>query len=172
MTAGLVLAFLGYLLVWAAVKGVHPWAPIVEAFGGTIPPAPGASINPQGGVGTEPYGPPTQSGGLTPAALAAKAAIEQTYPNLTYRGGFVCRHEIPHSGQPSEDWSEHAWGNAIDFGEPGQEADMRKLMVWATLNKLRYRIVNIIGPGSAVVTVHLDFAPSHDGQTPPCAGSA
>lgn len=172
MTAGLVLAFLAYLLIYAGVKGVHPWGPIVEAFGGQAPPPPGGSNAPDAGqsVGT---GPVTGSaaGQLTPEAAKAKAAIEQTYPDLGYLGGYNCRHIRPHDGSESDEWSEHSWGNAIDFSGPA--ALMRKLIVWANLphNKLRYKINNVIPPGSAVNAVHIDFFPSHAGQTPPCAGS-
>jgi hypothetical protein len=179
VTAGLLLAFLGYLLVYAGIKGVHPWAPIVEAFGGTAPPPPGsrsatpdATGSPGGGI-TEPrQGRSTGAGtgGLTRRAEVCKAAIEQTYPDLAYLGGPVCRKIIPHDGGESDVWSEHAWGNAIDFSGPGWL--MRKLIVWANLphNKLRYGIYEVIPPGSAVNAVHIDFVPNHAGQTPPCAG--
>ncbi len=179
MSAGLLLAFLGYLLVYAGVKGVHPWAPIAEAFG-AAPPAPpggrntGPGINPKtGGVGLAPgeqYGPPTEStGGLTPAAAKAKAAIDQTYPDLAYLGGPSCRCIKPHDGGTSSEVSEHAWGNAIDYGGPA--ALMRKLIVWGNLphNRLRFKIANVIPPGAAIDAVHIDFLPSHTGQPCPCS---
>lgn len=180
MTAGLVLAFLGYLLVYAGVKGVHPWAPIVQAFGGVPPAPPGGKstapgINPAtGGVGLAPgdqYGPPTEAvGGLTVRAARAKEAIDRTYPDLAYLGGPSCRCINPHDGGGSATVSEHAWGNAIDYG--GSERLMGKLMVWASLphNKVRFHINNVIGPGSEVNAVHLDFMPSHAGQPCPCPG--
>lgn len=183
MTAGLVLAFLGYLLVWASVKGKHPWAPVVKAFGGT-PPAPpgthsgtpdksgGPAIDPDtGGVQGGTYGPQTEStGGLTHAAAAAKAAIDRTYPDLAYLGGPSCRCIRPHDGGSSSTVSEHAWGNAIDYGGPA--VLQRKLLVWANLphNRLRFRINNVIPAGSAVDAVHIDFLPSHAGQPCPCSG--
>jgi hypothetical protein len=171
MTAGLVAAFLGYLLVWAAVKGVHPWAPIVEAFGGTPPPSPGSSgtRRPHGGPGGGP-GPGAGPGGLTMRAARCKLAIDRTYPGLDYLGGPACRKIIPHDGGTSDTWSEHAWGNAIDYG--GSAELMRKLIVWANLNKVRYQINNVIPPGAAVNVVHIDFLPSHAGQVPPCAGGS
>lgn len=49
MTAGLVIVFLGVLLVDAALRGVAPWSPILEAFGAapipaqTYPQAPGGA---------------------------------------------------------------------------------------------------------------------------------
>lgn len=179
MTAGLILAFLAYLLIYAGVKGQHPWGPIVEAFGGKAPPPPGTRSktpdNPEGkggGLATEPKGGAgIGSSGLTRAAQMCYDAIRRTYPDLIYVGGFVCRQIIPHDHAPTGDepWSEHAWGNAIDF--EGPPTMMRKLIVWANLpqNKLRFKINNVIPPGSAVPAVHIDFFPSHTGQVPPCA---
>jgi hypothetical protein len=43
MPLGLVLIFGGALLVIGAVRNEHPWSPIVKAFGGTPPPAPGSA---------------------------------------------------------------------------------------------------------------------------------
>lgn len=170
MTIGLVLLLAAYILIYAGVKGVHPWGPIVEAFGGKAPPPPGSTSEAPGRTkqAAAGYEPVVAAGGLTDRAAACKEAIDRQYPNLEYLGGFNCRHIIPHGGGESSEWSEHAWSNAIDYG--GDAGTMRKLMVWATLNKVRFRIVNIIPPGSAVNAVHLDFAPSHTGQTPPCAG--
>jgi hypothetical protein len=69
MTAGLLLAFLGYLLVYAGVKGVHPWGPIVEAFGGKAPPPPGSSNVPASSLATVPsVGGTAQAPGTTTAA--------------------------------------------------------------------------------------------------------
>ncbi len=181
MTAGLVLAFLGYLLLNAAVKGVHPWAPVVEAFGGTAPPPPGSSGGPGPGSGgssagaTEHGGGPGggTTGGLTTWASTLKAAIEQTYPSLQYEGGFNCRRIIPHDRAPSSDdpWSYHAWGQAVDF--TGSAAMMAKLVVWGNLphNRIRFHINEVIRPGSYVNAVHLDVLPIHAStDTPPCAG--
>lgn len=182
MTAGLLLAFLAYLLLYAGVKGVHPWGPIVESFGGKAPPPPGSKSGTPDrpaksgegvGIASEPKGGGgIGSSGLTRNAQAAYDAIRATYPGLLYVGGPNCRRIIPHDHAPTGDepWSEHAWGNAIDFEGPA--ALMRKLMVWANLPhiKLRYKINNVIPPGSAVPAVHIDFFPSHTGQTPPCAG--
>jgi len=181
VTAGLILAFLAYLLIYAGVKGVHPWGPIVEAFGGQAPRPPGGS-NVPGASATggppnlapgEVLGPPTEAtGGLTPAAAKAKVAIDETYPDLGFLGGPSCRKIKPHDGSESDVWSEHAWANALDYGGPA--ALMRKLVVWANLphNRLRFKINNVIPPGSAINSVHIDFFPSHTGQTPPCAGGA
>jgi hypothetical protein len=174
VTAGLLLGFIAYLLIYAGVKGIHPWGPIVEAFGGQAPAPPGSRSTgpdgPSGGsIGT---GPTTGSAAtLTDAAAKAKAAIERLYPDLHYQGGYVCRTINPHDGGTSDEWSEHAWANAIDF--TGSSVLMRKLLVWANLphNRLRFKINNVIPPGSSVNSVHIDFFPSHSGQTPPCAGS-
>lgn len=178
MTAGLILAFLGYLLVYSGIKGVHPWKPLVEAFGGQGPPAPGtdnvpggARTRPHGGPGGGP-GPGAGPGGLTLRAYRCKLAIDQTYPDLAYLGGPDCRRIKPHdrAPKPNDPWSEHAWGNAIDYSGPA--GLMAKLVVWASLPhiRLRFGINNVIPPGSAVNAVHIDFLPSHAGQTPPCAG--
>lgn len=180
MTAGLVLAFLGYLLVYAGVKGVHPWAPIVEAFGGTAPAPPGGKnrgpgiVPGTGGVGLAPgeqYGPPTEAtGGLTVRAARAKEAIDRTYPDLGYLGGPSCRCIKPHDGGSSDIVSEHAWGNALDYGGPA--ALQRKLVVWGNLphNRIRFGINDVIPGGSEIDAVHIDFMPSHAGQPCPCAG--
>lgn len=184
MTAGLVLAFLGYLLVWAGVKGEHPWAPVVKAFGGTPPPPPGGrsgspGINPKtGGVQLAPgevVGPPTEAtGGLSRAAARAKEAIDRTYPDLAFLGGPSCRCIRPHDGGSSSVVSEHAlWpggANALDYGGPA--ALQRKLVVWANLphNRVRFRINNVIPAGAAIDAVHIDFFPSHAGQPCPCSG--
>lgn len=178
MTAGLLLGFLAYLLIYAGVKGVHPWGPIVEAFGGRAPAPPGTrsgSPDTVANAGTEAagaiQGPPSAGDGtLTDPAARAKAAISKLYPDASYLGGWSCRHINPHNGGTSDEWSEHAWANAIDFGGPSYI--QRKIMVWANLphNRLRYKINNVIGPGSAVNAVHIDFFPSHTGQVPPCAG--
>lgn len=172
MTAGLVLAFLGYMLVYAAVKNEHPWASVVRAFGGQPPPPPG-STNEAPGHSQAPGGAGVVQapGFLTPPAQKALAAITDTYPDLAYQGGFNCRRIIPHDGGTSDEWSEHAWGNALDFTGPA--VLMRKLVAWANVPhiKLRYKIANVIPPGSAVNSVHIDFVPSHTGQTPPCASA-
>ena len=174
MTAGLLLGFIAYLLIYAGVKGVHPWGPIVEAFGGQAPAPPGSrSTGPDGDSGTSiGTGPTTGSAAtLTDAAAKAKAAIERLYPDASYLGGYSCRHIIPHDGGESDEWSEHAWANAIDFGGP--TVIQRKIQVWANLphNRLRFKINNVIPAGSAVNAVHIDFFPSHAGQSPPCAGA-
>ncbi len=64
MTAGLVIAFLAYMLIYAGVKGVHPWAPIIEAFGGKAPPPPGSVSTVKG---TTPAGGTAQAPGTTTA---------------------------------------------------------------------------------------------------------
>ena len=179
MTAGLVLAFLGYLLVWAGVKGEHPWAPIARAFGGTPPPPPGGRSGSPGAPATgapnlapgEVVGPPTEAtGGLSRPAAKATAAIDRTYPDLAFLGGPSCRCIRPHDGGSSSVVSEHAWANALDYGGPA--ALQRKLVVWANLphNRVRFKINNVIPPGASINAVHIDFFPSHSGQPCPCPG--
>jgi cell wall-associated NlpC family hydrolase len=43
MPLGLVLIGGGVMLLWGAFTGEHPWAPVVQAFGGTPPAAPGGA---------------------------------------------------------------------------------------------------------------------------------
>lgn len=112
------------------------------------------------------------SGGTTPAGIPLTTVkfqhdIFQQFPNASFMGICSCRHIIPHDGGTSSIWSEHSWGNAIDVG--GSATLMNQIMAWAQRNKAHYSINNIIGPGSAVNCVHVDFFPSHAGQTPPCA---
>lgn len=45
MPLGFVLLASGALLLIGAVTGHHPWAPLVEAFGGTPPPDPGSGVS-------------------------------------------------------------------------------------------------------------------------------
>lgn len=178
MPLALVGLFLGYLLVHAAVKNEHPFAQIVTAFGGVAPPVPGRSAtgllqpggNPAGvqGPGT---GPSTGTSAGTPRVQAFREAVRAKFGDqLTSAGVCACRKIIPHNGGSSSRWSEHAWCNAEDY--KGSAAAMARLMVFANLNRRRYGLVNIIPPGASVNVVHVDFAPSHTGQTPPCAAAA
>lgn len=168
MTIGLLAAFLGVVLIDAAIRGVRPWCPLVEAFGGACEGShdermamatTGQHIAHSGSSG---------SGELTARAEAFRDAVERQYPQANYLGGFSCRTIRPHGGGSSDQWSEHAWANAVDFG--GSADVMRRILVFANLNRNRYGINNIIPPGSAVNAVHVDFMPGHSGQTPPCAG--
>ncbi len=80
----------------------------------------------------------------------------------------VCRTIIPHDGGTSSTWSEHSWGNAFDVA--GSATQMATLMGWLEARRSFFAINNLIGPGSAVNVVHVDFFPSHAGTVPPCAG--
>ncbi len=80
----------------------------------------------------------------------------------------VCRTIIPHDGGTSSTWSEHSWGNAFDVA--GSASQMAMLMGWLEARRSFFQINNLIGPGSAVNVVHVDFLPSHAGTVPPCAG--
>lgn len=74
MTSGLLLAFGGLLLLIGAINNEHPWTPVVNAFGGTPPPAPGsaalasATDTSVGGNTAPAPGTMPSSGGVTPAA--------------------------------------------------------------------------------------------------------
>ena len=167
MTPGLLAVFLGVLLVDAAVRGVHPWCPILEAFGAECPPAPGAAalaVATGGATSTTHSG----VGELTAAAAAFHAEVTQRFPQARYLGGFSCRTIRPHDGGSSSTWSEHAWSNAVDY--TGTPKIMARIGAFAQLNRNRFDVNNVIPPGSAINAVHIDFLPSHAGQTPPCAG--
>lgn len=176
MPLALLALFVGYLLINAGIRNEHPWASVVQAFGGSPPGPPGISpgqadsITPPGqGTGTGPVqGPPTQGG--TAAVQAFDEAVFGKFgSSLESAGVCACRTIIPHGGGSSSTWSEHAWCNAKDYR--GSAATMARLMVWANLHRKGpgWQIVNLIGPGTSVNVVHVDFAPSHAGQTPPCA---
>jgi hypothetical protein len=61
------VAVIGYTLVYAGLKGVHPWCPFLQAFGTPCPPAPG-STSPLAGGGVSPGPGPTPPGGSSGAA--------------------------------------------------------------------------------------------------------
>jgi len=177
----LLALFVGYLLINAGIRNQHPLAEIVQAFGGAPPGPPGVSpgqpgsvsepgqgINPAtGGVAGGEYGPPSGEAAVQKfhAAVVAKFGDQ-----LHSVGVCACRTIKPHSGGSSSQWSEHAWCNAEDWG--GSAGAMARLMIFANLNRRKYKLVNIIPPGASINVVHVDFAPSHRGQTPPCAAAA
>lgn len=184
MTLGLVVGFMGILLAYSAIRDEHPWCPILTAFGRPCPPKPGgegpgkvlAAAASLAGLTGNPN--PTTTGspgggtpsGLTKRAAAFKAAVESKIAGAAanYLGGVACRTIRPHDGSTSTTISEHAWGNAVDYGGP---TDLQhRVYAFAMTNKLRYGIVNIIPAGSAINAVHIDFAPSHAGQPCPCSG--
>jgi len=178
MTLGLVTGFLGILLAYSAIRDEHPWCPILQAFGKSCPPKPGgesplAAMRSAGtavaGIipGTGSPGGSTPSG-LTQRAAAFKAAVEAAIPGAAanYLGGLVCRMIHPHDGGTSSTVSEHAWGNAVDYG--GSTQLQHRIYAFAMAGKIRFGIINIIPAGSAVDAVHVDFAPSHAGQPCPC----
>jgi hypothetical protein len=170
----LLALFVGYLLINAGIRNEHPWAEIVQGFGGAPPGAPGISPGQPGSItppgqprGGETAGRVGTSSG-TPAVQAFDAAVQAKFPGLFEDAGVcACRTIIPHNGGSSDNWSEHAWCNAKDYR--GSAANMARLMIFANVNRRRYKLVNVIPPGTAVNVVHVDFAPSHSGQTPPCA---
>lgn len=170
---GLIALGLGALFVNAAVKGEHPWAAPARAFGVDEPAAPGGpTINPRGGVGTEPYGPPSAGGGAgssipSERANRVMADVLRRFPGATSLGICSCRRIRPHDGGTSSAWSPHAWCDAGDIG--GSADTMRRVVVWLNVHRLTYGLVNIIPPGSAVNSVHYDFG-NHPG-TPPCAAN-
>jgi len=175
MPLALLALFVGYLLINAGIRNEHPWASVVQAFGGSPPGPPGispgqaGSISPPGqgviqGPGT---GPLTGTSDGTPAVQRFDAAVRARFGDrLTSAGVCACRKIIPHNGGSSNMWSQHAWCNAKDY--KGSAAAMAALMIFANANRRKYHLVNIIPPGTAVNVVHVDFAPAATG-TPPCA---
>jgi hypothetical protein len=173
----LLALFVGYLLINAGVRNQHPWAEIVQAFGGSPPGAPGVSPGQPDSITPPGQGPIQGPPGLGPEAgtsqgtLAVQAfdrAVMATRfgKRLTNVGVCACRTINPHSGGSSSTWSQHAWCNAKDYG--GSAVAMAQLMVFANANRRRYKLANIIPPGSAINVVHVDFLPAGKG-TPPCA---
>lgn len=176
---GMIGAALGLLLVNAAVKGEHPFAPISRAFGLSDPPAPGASASALVGdtltqVG-ETVGTAVSAAGDTASRVRAfKAAITDRFPGLRFAGECACRHIIPHDRAATNDepWSQHAYNvgggecNAVDYS--GSDDEMRRATAWCNLNKVRFGIANVIPPGSAVNALHVDFAPNRTGD-PGCS---
>lgn len=170
------VAVVAYSLIYAGIKGVHPWCPFLEAFGGTCPPPPGstsplAQMPPQGG-GAPPPGGGSGGGdgsGSTPNNNTARAQIEAEFPDLIDLGHGVCCKKLGTSGcsTPGPPWSQHAWGNAVDYRVPSGQ--MAELVAWVTIHVacLGHILPNEPGPG----LIHIDFTPQGLG-TPPCAGGA
>ena len=170
MTLGLVTGFLGILLAYSAIRNEHPWCPVLTAFGKPCPPKPGGAgplaalaDRAAGLVGGQAVVPGTGQALVD----AFWAAAQRKFPNVENAGVCACRHIIPHDGGTSDTWSEHSWCNAIDLR--ADATTMAKIMLWANVVKVKFKINNIIGPGSAVAVVHVDFLPSHAGEVPPCA---
>jgi hypothetical protein len=177
MPLALLALFAGYLLVNAAVRNEHPWCEIVRAFGGSCPPAPGVSgsgevtpgtqtpIDPKtGGIEGGTYGPGAGEAydAATPAAAAFAAEVFAKF-NVSNAGICTeCRTIRPHNGGSSSTISQHSFCNAVDVR--GSAASMARVMVWATANRRRLHIRNLIPPGTSVNVVHADFNPPVQGS--------
>lgn len=140
MVAGLLLAFVGYVLVYAGIKGIHPWAPIVEAFGGKAPPPPGGE--PVGGGGPSPStdvlhgGGQYETGGTAPLRIILGAL--NAIPGWTL--GDVCATSGHVEG------SEHYACNAADISGDAKTLDrVRRYLVGAGKTHL-LPIHCVIGP--------------------------
>lgn len=173
MTLGLVVLFIGALLVESAIRDEHPWCPILTAFGRPCPPKPGGDspLSVMQSVTQTIVGQATAGADLAGAnklVAAFDAALVKKFPHAQNAGICACRKIIPHDGGTSDIWSQHAWCNAVDWR--ADPATMAAIMRWAAVNAARFKIANIIGPGSAVAVVHVDFLPTRTG-TPPCASS-
>lgn len=162
MIAGLILVIVGIGAIAFALTGEIPGIGTLglPAGGGGEPTSDVGRGSPRPGFGPG-FGVPT------PRAAAFSAVVKVRFPGLRSLGICSCRKIIPHSGGTSPYWSEHSWCNAEDW--TGSAADMAALMAFARRNRSRFGIVNVIGPGPACNCVHIDYAPNHAGQVPPCA---
>lgn len=178
----LLTLFTGYLLVNAAVKNEHPLASIITAFGGSAPPVPGRDPLEGAVEAGRQTGSPPKQGGETSGAVGTSAGtsevqafhaavVDRFGDQLTSAGVCACRTIRPHSGGSSSTWSQHAWCAAEDWR--GSAAAMARLMAWGSRPSIRrrYKIRNLIPPGTAINVVHVDFNPPRTG-TPPCAKAA
>lgn len=106
----------------------------------------------------------------TREAQLIAAAIDQRYPQATDLGIYSCR---PIRGEyaQSDDWSQHAWGNALDRGHPDPSV-LQDMHNWAqqarrrgTLPIGRHDGAILLYPGQSI---HIE-GPEQTGL-PPCAG--
>lgn len=69
----------------------------------------------------------------------------------------------------SSSWSEHSWCDAWDIH--GSVSELDKVNHYLLSNKARLNINNVLWhyPNHYPDHIHVDFQPSHSGQTPPCA---
>lgn len=71
----------------------------------------------------------------------------------------------------STKWSEHAWGDALDFTHPGYPESLMPVKRALMARKGRFDITRVIGPDNNSAHhnhLHIDVDPDHFG-TPPCA---
>lgn len=146
MPLALLALFVGFLLINAGIRNEHPWAGIVQAFGGSPPGAPGISpgqadsIDPgTGGVATGTYGPPSAPGSGPTKPIKRVLAFVTKLPGVHI--GAVC-------GPGSVAGSQHPMCNAVDFS-----CDSRGQLVaafHACLVAAKSRAIpasEVIGPG-------------------------
>lgn len=98
------------------------------------------------------------------------AAIDQQYPRATDLGIYNCR-PIRGAYAEGDDWSEHAWGNAVDRGHPDPSV-LQDMYDWAQQARRRGTLP-IGGHDGAILlypsqSIHIE-GPQHTGL-PPCAG--
>lgn len=108
----------------------------------------------------------------TREARMIAAVIDQRYPQATDLGIYNCR-PIRGDYAQSDDWSQHAWGNAVDRGHPDPNV-LRDMYEWAqqmqrrgTLPIGRHDGAILIYPGESI---HIE-GPQRTG-VPPCAGGS
>lgn len=115
MPLALLALFVGYLLINAGIRNQHPWAEIVQAFGGSPPGAPGISPGEAGSITPPGQGPlqgppsPATTQGARPA-LGRIIAFAKALPGLSFGG--ICAD--PDAGGHISG-SEHFDCNAVDI---------------------------------------------------------
>lgn len=176
------LGLFGYALTYSGIAGLGVGnAPgVIEVlnpkFRGVLR-GPGQLDTGGGGKGKAP------TSGILPNTGAAERCevfhrdVMQRFANqgLSHLGINSCR-RINHSTSPSDPWSEHAWGEASDYG--GSESVLKRAAAWACKNAKHYGITNIqsyakLAPCVNVQsgypkTIHVGFSAPRM-ETPPCA---
>ena len=192
MPLAIIIGFIGWLFLDGAIRGKHPLAGPIEAYGGTPPPPPGSGSQVTVAPGGEDTSPSTVttgrntpprpgpnggggsggsggvSGGKRQGLAWANHVFNETkraFPLVTNGGICVCK-KI--SG--TNIWSDHSWCNAVDIMCSG--AYGMKVYHWLLARKGEFNIAyvcfqNLGGCNAAdhMNHCHVSFAPI--GGTPP-----
>jgi hypothetical protein len=101
----------------------------------------------------------------TPAIAALNADIFRRFPGTRSMGIQNCRKQTGNANQ----WSQHAWGNALDIGVPSLTTGDR-VAAYLRANAGRLRITNVLWRvADHYDHVHVEGVPLQTG-IPPCAG--
>lgn len=103
--------------------------------------------------------------GCNQYARAFATAVIQKFPTAQYAGCYACRRQRGSTAN-TDCWSEHAWGNAVDFFGP-----VYKIRDWANTADVKKKYnINASFYESSPGDVHTQFNPRHSCySTPPCA---